>query len=155
MNLHGAYGVFTLILSWWLILYCICPYPDTSNGVVCVCLRQTTCVPYLTLEAWSKQTNYTIWLECKISDSKTVPGCHYNLCWNHSFVLTPAKRRFFYSLDTLSPCCTLTDLCLLQQRSKAYFFVWRLESVTYHRPWGQVCVLLVFPPSFKIQLDAC
>ena len=23
-----------------------------------------------------------------VSDSKTVPGCHYNLCSNHSFVLT-------------------------------------------------------------------
>ena len=23
-----------------------------------------------------------------VSDSKTVPGCHYNLCSNHRFVLT-------------------------------------------------------------------
>ena len=27
-------------------------------------------------------------LACAVSDSKTVPGCHYNLCSNHSFVLT-------------------------------------------------------------------
>ena len=27
-------------------------------------------------------------LACTVSDSKTVPGCHYNLCSNHSFVLT-------------------------------------------------------------------
>ena len=27
-------------------------------------------------------------LACTISDSKTVPGCHYNLCSNQSFVLT-------------------------------------------------------------------
>ena len=27
-------------------------------------------------------------LVCTVSDSKTVPGCHYNLCSNHSFVLT-------------------------------------------------------------------
>ena len=27
-------------------------------------------------------------LICTVSDSKTVPGCHYNLCSNHSFVLT-------------------------------------------------------------------
>ena len=26
-------------------------------------------------------------LVCTVSDSKTVPGCHYNLCSNHSFVL--------------------------------------------------------------------
>ena len=25
---------------------------------------------------------------CTVSDSKTVPGCHYNLCSNRSFVLT-------------------------------------------------------------------
>ena len=27
-------------------------------------------------------------LVCKVSDSKTVPGCHYHSCSNHSFVLT-------------------------------------------------------------------
>ena len=27
-------------------------------------------------------------LACTVSDSKTVPGCHYNVCLNHSFVLT-------------------------------------------------------------------
>ena len=27
-------------------------------------------------------------LVCTVSDSKTVPGCHYNLYSNHSFVLT-------------------------------------------------------------------
>ena len=27
-------------------------------------------------------------LVCTVSDSKTVRGCHYNLCSNHSFVLT-------------------------------------------------------------------
>ena len=27
-------------------------------------------------------------LVCTVSDSKTVPGCHYSLCSNHSFVLT-------------------------------------------------------------------
>ena len=28
-------------------------------------------------------------LACTVSDSKTVPGCHYNLCSNHmQFVLT-------------------------------------------------------------------
>ena len=27
-------------------------------------------------------------LVCTVSDSKTVAGCHYNLCSNHSFVVT-------------------------------------------------------------------
>ena len=27
-------------------------------------------------------------LVCTVSDSKTVPSCHYNLCSNHSFVVT-------------------------------------------------------------------
>ena len=27
-------------------------------------------------------------LVCTVSDSKTVPGCHYNLSSNHSFLLT-------------------------------------------------------------------
>ena len=27
-------------------------------------------------------------LVCTVSDSKTIPGCHYNLCSNHGFVLT-------------------------------------------------------------------
>ena len=27
-------------------------------------------------------------LICTVSDSKTVPGCYYSLCSNHSFVLT-------------------------------------------------------------------
>ena len=27
-------------------------------------------------------------LVCTVLDSKTVPGCHYNLCSNHSFLLT-------------------------------------------------------------------
>ena len=27
-------------------------------------------------------------LVCTVSEPKTAPGCHYNLCSNHSFVLT-------------------------------------------------------------------
>ena len=30
-------------------------------------------------------------LVCTVSDSETVPGCHYNLCSNHSFVLTDSS----------------------------------------------------------------
>ena len=29
-----------------------------------------------------------LWKMGTVSDSKTVPGCHYNLCSNHIFVLT-------------------------------------------------------------------
>ena len=31
-------------------------------------------------------------LVCTVSDSKTVSGCHYNLCSNHSFVLQNCFR---------------------------------------------------------------
>ena len=34
------------------------------------------------------ESAHQLTLVCKVSDSKTVPGCHYNLCSNHSFVLT-------------------------------------------------------------------
>ena len=37
-------------------------------------------------------------LVCTVSDSKTVPGCHYNLCSNHSFVWS---RMFFFVLRAL------------------------------------------------------
>ena len=50
-------------------------------------------------------------LVCTVSDSKTIPGCHYNLCSNHSSDwLAPTfvcSERFSHSLDTLCPCCTL------------------------------------------------
>ena len=34
------------------------------------------------------ESTHQFTLVCTVSDSKTVPGCHYNLCSNHSFVLT-------------------------------------------------------------------
>ena len=63
-------------------------------------------------------------LVCTVSDSKTVPGCHYNLCSNHSFVLTDSSLCLFravsHSLDTLCPCCTL--ICAYCDRGQGCFF---------------------------------
>ena len=58
-------------------------------------------------------------LVCTVSDSKIVPGCHYNLCSNSSDRLTPTyiyfcSERFSHSLDTLCPCCTL--ICAYSNR---------------------------------------
>ena len=65
-------------------------------------------------------------LVCTVSDSKTVPGCHYNLCSNHSFVLIPpfvSSERFSHSLDTLCPCCTLIcAYCNCGQRRFVFCF---------------------------------
>ena len=62
------------------------------------------------------------------SDSKTVPGCHYNLCSNHSFVLTDKSYltsfRAVFSLPGHSLPLLYTDLCLLRPWStKGIFFV--------------------------------
>ena len=112
--------------------YCICPLADTRNGVSCVCLRQNMCVPYLTLEARSIQTNYTIWISTLIYSSmhsfrlKTVPGCHYNSCSKSQFCfdwLTPTSccsEQFPHSLDTLCSCCTL--ICAYCNRGQRCFF---------------------------------
>ena len=59
-------------------------------------------------------------LVCTVSnsDSKTVPGCHYNLCSNHSFVLTDYNSslclfRAVFSLPEHSLPLLYTDLCSL------------------------------------------
>ena len=69
-------------------------------------------------------------LVCTVSDSKTVPGCHYNLCSNHSFVLTEANSslclfRAVFSLPGHSLPLLYTDLCLLRPWSRTFFFVLR------------------------------
>ena len=51
-------------------------------------------------------------LVCSVSDSKTVPGCHYHSCSKSKFCseLTPTSRcseQFSHCPDTLCPCCTL------------------------------------------------
>ena len=64
-------------------------------------------------------------LVCTVSDSKTVPGCHYNLCSNHSFVVTDSSLCLFravFSLPGHSPPLLYTDLCLLRPWSRTFFF---------------------------------
>ena len=64
-------------------------------------------------------------LVCTVSDSKTVPGCHYNLCSNHSFVrLTNSYLTLFravFSLPEHYLPLLYTDLCLLRQWSRTFF----------------------------------
>ena len=73
-------------------------------------------------------------LVCTVSDSKTVLGCHYNSCSNHSFVLTNSYLdlslfRAVFSLSGLFLPLLYTDLCLLQPWSKMFFlFCERFES---------------------------
>ena len=71
-------------------------------------------------------------LVCTVSDSKTVPGCHYNLCSNHSFVLTDSSLCLFravFSLPGHSLPLLYTDLCLLRPWSRTFFlFCERFDS---------------------------
>ena len=62
-------------------------------SVVCVLVK--ICVSSLSLYKLDTdklttpfESAHQLTLVCTVSDSKTVPGCHYNLCLNHSFVLT-------------------------------------------------------------------
>ena len=71
-------------------------------------------------------------LVCTVSDSKTVPGCHYNLCSDHSFVVTDSSLCLFravFSLPGHSLPLLYTDLCLLQLWSRTFFlFCERFEN---------------------------
>ena len=63
-------------------------------------------------------------LACTVSDSKTVLGCHYNSCSNHSFVLTNSYLdlslfRAVFSLPGLFLPLLYTDL---QPWSEMFFF---------------------------------
>ena len=60
-----------------------------------VCLRQNICAYSILLYKLDPdklttpfESAHQFTLVCTVSDSKTVPGCYYNLCSNHSFVLT-------------------------------------------------------------------
>ena len=68
-------------------------------------------------------------LVCTVSDSRTVQDCHYNLCSNHSFVLTDYILHLFVQSGFLTPGHSLpllyTDLCLLQLWSRTFCFVLR------------------------------
>ena len=69
-------------------------------------------------------------LVCTVSDSKTVPGCHYNLCSNlrlTNFYLT--LFRAVFSLPEHYLPLLYTDLCLLRPWSRCFFlFCERFES---------------------------
>ena len=71
-------------------------------------------------------------LVCTTSDSKTVPGCHNNLCSNHSFVVTDSSLCLFravFSLPGHSLPLLYIDLCLLRPWSRTFFlFCERFES---------------------------
>ena len=65
-------------------------------------------------------------LVCTVSDSKTVPGCHYNSYSNYR--LTNSYLTLFravFSLPEHSLPLLYTDLCLLRPWSRAFFFVLR------------------------------
>ena len=69
-------------------------------------------------------------LVCTVSNSKTVLGCHYNSCSNHSFVLTNSYLdlslfRAVFLLPGLFLPLLYTDLCLLQPWSEMFCFVLR------------------------------
>ena len=100
-------------------------------------------------------------LVCTVSDSKTVLGCHYNSCSNHSFVLTNSYLdlslfRAVFSLPGLFLPLLYTDLCLLQLWSEMFFclFSERFESAavtigTLPRRW-------TLPPMIEfLELHAC
>ena len=96
---------------------------DTRNGGGCVCLSQNMCVLYLTLyklkpdkltTPFESARQFT--LAFTVSDFKTFPSCHYNLCSNHSF-LTDYKSylclfRAVFSLPVHSLPLLYTDPCL-------------------------------------------
>ena len=70
-------------------------------------------------------------LVCTVSDSKTVLGCHYNSCSNHSFVLTNSYLSLFravFSFPGLFLPLLYTDLCLLQPWSEMFFFCFASAS---------------------------
>ena len=97
-------------------------------------------------------------LVCTVSDSKTVPGCHYNLCSNHSFVVTDSSLCLFravFSLPGHSLPLLYTDLCLLQLWSRTFFFVLRaLRKCSCHDRDSPA--LLDPPPMIEfLELHAC
>ena len=97
-------------------------------------------------------------LVCTVSDSKTVPGCHYNLCSNHSFVVTDSSLCLFravFSLPGHSLPLLYTDLCLLQLWSRTFFFVLRaLRKCSCHDRDSPT--LLDPPPMIEfLELHAC
>ena len=76
-------------------------------SVVCVLVK--ICVSSISLYKLdadkltaSFESAHQFTLVCTVSDSKTVPGCHYNLCSNHSFLLPLFVQSGFLTPWTLS-----------------------------------------------------
>ena len=109
-------------------------------SVVCVLVKIILCVSSISLYKLDTdkltapfESAHQFTLVCTVSDSKTVPGCHYNLCSNHSFVLTDSSLCLFravFSLPGHSLPLLYTDLCLLRPWSRTCFFLFceRFES---------------------------
>ena len=66
-------------------------------------------------------------LVCTVSDSKTVPGCHYNLCSDHSFVLTDSSlvQSGFLTPWTLSALAVHLSVLIATVVKDGVFFVLR------------------------------
>ena len=132
-------------------------------SVVCVLVK--TCVSSISLYKLDTATltapfesAHQFTLVCTISDSKTVPGCHYNLCSNHSFVVTDSSLCLFravFSLPGHSLPLLYIDLCLLRPWSRTFFFVLRaLRKCSCHDRDSPA--LLDPPPTIEfLELYAC
>ena len=68
-----------------------------------VLYRRFHCTPF--------ESAHRFTLVCTVSDSKTIPGCHYNSCSNHSFVLTDKLLPLFVQSGFLTPW-TLSALAI-------------------------------------------
>ena len=101
-----------------------------ARPIGCMCISQNMCISLYKLDPDKLTTPFEsahqFTLVCTVSDSKTVPGCHYNSCSTHSFVLTAFSClclfRAVFSLPGHSLPLLYTDLCLLQPWSRAFFF---------------------------------
>ena len=103
-------------------------------SVVCVLVK--ICVSSISLYkldtdklTTSFKSAHQFTLVCTVSDSKTVPGCHYNnILYAQITVLTNSSLCLFravFSLPRHSLPLLYTDLCLLQLWSRAFVFVLR------------------------------
>ena len=84
------------ILCIWLPFYIVSAHRRILGMASVVCVLVKICVSSISLYKLDTdkltapfESAHQFTLVCTVSDSKTVPGCHYNLCSNHSFVLTP------------------------------------------------------------------
>ena len=85
----------TLINHYIGVSYVVSAHRRILGMALVVCVLVKICVSSISLYKLDTdkltapfESAHQFTLVCKVSDSKTVPGCHYNLCSNHSFVLT-------------------------------------------------------------------